>query len=444
MHALRLLRLISCVILTANGSTNLENESERRLFTFTILDPNTTTSFPVSDATDAPTLIEEEEGSAHQIFTNGQVKILSFLHYLTAPLSAFGSSVIIHSLLTNQRRNLRPPARRLMLGVSVNDLLTSFAWVFLSPWASPKDAQNYVAGAHGNFATCSVMGFFINFQIGASYYSAFLSLFFLLQVRFEMRSETFTKWLEPLFHTVGIFLPLVSGAYAAANEMMNPLVAVPGACWLADYPASCSSPDNDLECTRAAGNAANFQLLALVLGTGTFGICLILILTSMVFLVARVLQLERKMQQYTVTGETAAVSLADLTRTKAVGVEAILYIVAYLLSFFPGVLLQVYKSQAAGPELQSYFFASGVIFKIFNPLQGFLNLLIMLKRSGANATVRANVSRVRDSFQVSAEASRQFVIAMISGKSECSSAIPSNCSVISEEDEDDMSTQSFR
>lgn len=350
------------------------------------------------DAASPPT--ESYLYSEEPLFTDEQATVLSYLHYVSAPLSAVGSFVIIHSLLTTRQSSLRPPFRRLMLALSMNDLITSLTWIFMVPLASPQYQENYVHGAHGNFTTCSIMGFFLNYNLGSCLYSAFLALYFLFQVRFEMKAHTFAMYMEPWFHLVGLSVPLITGLYATITQNMNPIATAPGTCWIRPYPAGCNHPDSTLECTRG-GSKGHSVNTARLLGTGVSILSFGVILISMCLLVVKVLQTERKMHRYmgnnlmpmgnsSMVGDSrrtrrsSTLTLRGLKRTKMCGIQALYYVLAFFISFFPLVLLQLKPDVA---ENRGYYLVVTAVFKILHPAQGFSNCLVYLKKSGAKLTL---------------------------------------------------------
>lgn len=58
----------------------------------------------------------------------------------TAILSFLGSTTITIMILKS-KKGLKTPYSRIIFGLSVADMMQSFG-IFISPWASPKDASN--------------------------------------------------------------------------------------------------------------------------------------------------------------------------------------------------------------------------------------------------------------------------------------------------------------
>ena len=72
--------------------------------------------------------------------------------------STVGSSLIIYVILSDRKRKLSRPYHRLMLMMSVFDVIQSAAMVF-SVSAFPR--QSGIYGAKGNELTCTLQGFLL-------------------------------------------------------------------------------------------------------------------------------------------------------------------------------------------------------------------------------------------------------------------------------------------
>ena len=95
-------------------------------------------------------------------FTEAQLKALTIVPKVTAMASFLGSMTIVIEILIKRKTRLERIYHRLMLAMSLLDVLSSLAY-FMSTWPMPADTEN-VYGAVGNTASCSAQGFFI--QLG--------------------------------------------------------------------------------------------------------------------------------------------------------------------------------------------------------------------------------------------------------------------------------------
>jgi len=181
-------------------------------------------------------------------------KIFSFL-------SIACSIYIIKGLIGTaaaRRRTRSACYQRILLGLSVFDVISSFGY-FFTAWAVPKNPPNVfhsdvVIGdsdkecglryvyrldfpyAAGNVQTCTAQGFFIQVGvIGSVLLTALLSLSSLLTIKYNWREHKLRKF--ELFTVPSVVLfALGSATYLAVAGYFNP--APTGFCWIYPYPAT--------------------------------------------------------------------------------------------------------------------------------------------------------------------------------------------------------------
>jgi protein-S-isoprenylcysteine O-methyltransferase Ste14 len=140
-------------------------------------------------------------------------------------------------------------------------------------------------------------------------YSFFLTLYFLLLVRFEWREATIARYVEPLGHFISIFFPLMIGSLRVAKNTINPMEVLPGWCYK---------------------SMRSYTPISFVLITFIF--------IAMIIIILKVRQNELRMRRY------AGGRNSQLELTKETGIQALLYIGVFFLTFFPlGMLKYLYK-----------------------------------------------------------------------------------------------------
>jgi len=158
------------------------------------------------------------------------MKIISTVPHFTGALSVLGSGWIIQNVLRNAKRR-NSVYHRLLLGASVADLLAA-SWLMLSSLPEPKGS---FYGAIGNQATCNAQGFFIQLSVMSPLYTAAITIYFLLSIRYrykEFELARLEKWVHPVIWFVGI-----STATAGIPlKLYNPKVQW---CWIASLPRGC-------------------------------------------------------------------------------------------------------------------------------------------------------------------------------------------------------------
>jgi len=90
-------------------------------------------------------------------FTRNQQVTIAIIPKFSALASILGSLSIIHEILVLDRRKLNRVYHRLLLVMSVYDVIES-SWNFQSSWRIPEGTEN-VAFALGNTAWCTAQGF---------------------------------------------------------------------------------------------------------------------------------------------------------------------------------------------------------------------------------------------------------------------------------------------
>jgi hypothetical protein len=302
------------------------------------------------------------------LFSTWQSQIVENAPYFSASLSMLGSSMIVYRIFSDRAKTLKKPYERLILGLSCMDITGSLGFVVFGPWASPKEAT-WVLGARGTFTTCTIKGWLMSSFLGSAWYSAMMSIYFLLVVRFECRDEWIARRVELPMHSISILLPVLGGTYAAIMGYMNPYFLHPGTCWVGSFPPLCgpnSRDDPAVECARGQ-NANKFHFF---LGGGQISLCFVIIIVCMAFILARVRATEIKMRGYLPEGASGI-----LKQTRQTSIQALYYIGAFFLCNSLNVAYKV----AIENEIEDYeedptkWFILSLLTMIFLPLQGTKN-----------------------------------------------------------------------
>ncbi|CAB9509674.1 expressed unknown protein [Seminavis robusta] len=305
--------------------------------------------------------------------TDAQEKALYIIVIVSSLLSLWGSSNIIYMVLSSRKRS---PYRRILLGLSCCDLVSSVA-LALQGFLLPSETSQRV-WAFGNDASCSALGFFQQFAFSNTWYNGSLSLYFLLTVRFGVKEQQLARRVEPFMHILSIGYPLVTATIGAAMGVYNEFLIGMG-CWVYDYPHGCGcNPGEDAVCCES-----------IVIGWGFAGIptliISIVILTSNIMVYLHVRHTIRRSRAYlhSSVGASAGNQLnqQQSKRIKAVATQAFLYVVSFFLCFLPSVLLRSFEMRHFHAEDEDTLYPLLVVVSITLPLQGFLNVLIYARPS---------------------------------------------------------------
>jgi hypothetical protein len=138
---------------------------------------------------------------------------------------------------------------------------------------------------------------------------------------------------------------------------------VQGWCWIRDAPYGCST-DDDVECERGE----HYIWLSGIL----FYACIagwVVIVVDMILIVLKVRATEKRLERYLIGLQ----SNETFKRTRQTGIQALLYIASYFITFFFGISLQFPISNF------TVEFAARCLVKITLPMQGFWNALIYMR-----------------------------------------------------------------
>ena len=130
--------------------------------------------------------------------SESELKILAIIPRITAALSMLGSCSILYDIWKDRGHKLTRPYYRILLGMSLFDLVSSIAFS-LSTLPMPE-ATPFVYGARGTVQTCTAQGFFIQLMLGSIFYNFVLSLYYTLSGKYKISDEVFTKRYELYLH----------------------------------------------------------------------------------------------------------------------------------------------------------------------------------------------------------------------------------------------------
>lgn len=171
-------------------------------------------------------------------WNHAQQVTLAMVPKVSSVLSLLGSFWIAYEVITGTHGRSVPnrthPYHRLLLAMSVYDILESF-WNFLSTWPIPAGTEG-VFGASGTTQTCTAQGFFLTLSVAVPIYNAFLSLYYVLVVNFNMTDTTLKRRVEPGMHLIAFMWAFGTALTSAVMGLINNANLW---CWIAPYPSGC-------------------------------------------------------------------------------------------------------------------------------------------------------------------------------------------------------------
>ena len=204
---------------------------------------------------------------------------------LSIPASIF----IIFEAISDHRKGKGTAIQRTLVGMSIVDVLASLAW-FLSTWLVPEGTAPF---ARGNLASCNFQGFLLQLAIGAPLYNCSLALYYVLVIRFNWTNDRLIR-IERYVHAFIITFTVGTSIAGLPLTMYN---QVGNVCWVIGSPAECensSASPSDIPCDR--GNWA--WLFGILLFYGPIWVCVFLTIIAMFVIYFKVQQTYQKSTRY--------------------------------------------------------------------------------------------------------------------------------------------------
>jgi len=266
--------------------------------------------------------------------------LVSCIGRVGGSLSLLGSGAIIYMILSDWKRKSARPFQRLMLGMSIFDVIQSIAFV-VNVTAFPQGTNIY--GAKGNAHTCTIQGFLMVLGLSVPLYNSCLNIFYVLTIKYSLTPKKFAKF-EPALHAVAIIVPICLAILNATQGNMAPRGTI---C----YPR---------------GKVPLSTILSIII------LCLLICIISMVCICRTVITQQKKMERYRheMRGESSTSRTRAAQDTDATIRQALLYALAFLLTYSFPIFGSIYLRGEAQRQLP---FAIVILTNIFYPLQGFWN-----------------------------------------------------------------------
>jgi hypothetical protein len=254
--------------------------------------------------------------------SQAQSNVLLYLPMTSGSLSVLGSLLLLASLcrmkltensavttLRRSRRRSLPSRvyRRILAAMSLLDIVYSLSSCVFATFLNMNDIVDITKG-YGTRFSCSLGGFLVQWGFGSFAYGAWLNLYYLLTIRYNIREETLVKTFEPIAHASVFVFYFGTALIAACLGLMNP-TGGPN-CGIISYPVGCGYFDF-LPCTRGQ----DFQEAVLLMILIPSCLCVAVIITSLSLIAHAV------WRQRTVARERVAEPTAGVCESKATSIE---------------------------------------------------------------------------------------------------------------------------
>jgi hypothetical protein len=234
-------------------------------------------------AVDATT---EPPAAAFPMPSKLRINALMYLPVATGCLSLIGSSLILLSIYrsrinqqpsSHSKRQTSPVYHRILGVMSVYDIVYTLFSSMFGVLFLPHESLTYRRG-HGTRFTCTLQGFFIQWGFGCFAYGAWLSVYYVLTIRYNLPEATLARYVEPMIHASVFLFYFGTALIASAVGLMNPTGSA--VCWIIPYPNSCTY--DGVPCVRGA----NYKqaILSMILVPSCFSVVVILVCLAIVAL----------------------------------------------------------------------------------------------------------------------------------------------------------------
>jgi len=309
---------------------------------------------------------------------------------VTGSISCISSLAIIYIIV---RSKSNTTYHRIMFILSFCDMLGSFA-IALTTIPMPKDVIYPFAGrSYGTTATCEAQG--LAYLIGSAIVvmmNAILNIYYLCTLRYKMKAETFSKFIEPILTVFAIAAPVATIITMLANQgLINP-IPYESYCSISSYPIDCNERD-DIECIRGGGSngVAQFFIVfffAMVTALATLVTSMFLIILTF-YKSERSLKRTRAMMKEHVKEDGSPTDGPHSTKknnkqeeeaghqesqhnmTKIITSQALMYLGSFVFTWIFVVLINLEGVFSNNHWIQA-------LKLVFQPLQGFFNMLIFI------------------------------------------------------------------
>ena len=349
---------------------------------------------------------DDDETVSGLLFNPVQLEILRWAPVIPALFSIGGSLLIIQRIFRSKESLLTKTYERLMFGLSVVDTLNSVRMIIFPlafrPFTEPS-------------AACTIDGFLITLCFSGPMYNAALACYYVLVIVYNMPQQRIARRYELWLHVAAIGYGIVGALVGLPLQVYNP--EKDGlACWAAEWPHGCAGSET---CERGASAAVFSHAVGIVPLLGVF----LVLMGANAVIYATVRRIHAKTEKYTnptlaatanssvtlpnastkhespATSCTGSVnpspaptttsatkdsdrlrsSSSTASRTKAVAVQSILYVLAYLLSFIWALIMTIVGLvDPVGVAKGNYFFLN-LLQIILYPVQGLLNAFVYVR-----------------------------------------------------------------
>jgi len=301
------------------------------------------------------------------------VSALFLMPKISSFFSMLGSAMIISAVLRD-KKNRKNPVKRILLGMSIIDVLVSSQWLFVNLFYPPWGGD--MPWAIGTYQSCVVQGAICQFNSASGFYNTMLALCYLLMIVYEWDEARIAK-IEPYLH----FFPLAWGFSTMVTGLVLDLYHPAGIdCWIAECPQDAielypGAPD----CSKLKSwDIAQITTFRLAMFHGPVMLYTVLITIIMAIIYRKVREIEKQSARTSFGSSfSSSQQRSDLFRaknTKNVFWQGVFYAGGFFLTWVLIILIRLLQFQQITPPETLVAFAA-----FFIAFQGSINALTFFR-----------------------------------------------------------------
>lgn len=325
-------------------------------------------------------------------------KAAAIIASTSGSLSAISSLMII---IIIRRSGIKSTYHRIMLLMSAADILTSIS-IALTTLPMPKDViYPFQTPSYGSIATCEAQGFIYMFGNGLMFMvNGHLHLYYLLRLKFEIKEQTICKYVEPVMHILCFSIAIALTIGSLNSDFINPSPTDPMCVWHT-YPAQCTI-EEDPTCRGSDKGGEALKSFEFVYKF-TLGLASSFLTLVMSLIVGKFYGVRRRIQMLDDESIDITADKHDLiqfasNQSKTITKQAIMYCLAFVLTWVFSAV-EFFQDRDEDDPYERII-AIAVLRLIFQPLQGFFNLLIFVVHKITNLRENDTNMTKKEAFKI--------------------------------------------
>lgn len=273
----------------------------------------------------------------------------------SATLSIVGSSTIVYRVAMNPQHTTSYD--RIMLGLSCADIVSSLGFL-LNPILIPAETSSRV-WAVGTDLTCSMLGWLRQLGFSSLGYNAFLSIYFVMTLKYNISAEDFAASYEAYIHFLTIFYFLMTATAGFVFNFYSELPVGLG-CWVTEE--YCFSEEHCIG-----------KMLSWIYGAFAILMCLMILIVCQFIIYFHIRGIFKR----------EGIPTSQSVHVKRVAMQGFLYVMSFFIAFTPsGIVrwLELYHGYDASRESEIY--GVMILYAICMPLQGMCISLMQIVNFG--------------------------------------------------------------